>query len=451
VPSTDAVSTPAPTDTGAAKSFVGDLIESVGKQVLLCGWIEEIQRKGSRVRMSVRDRTGSVRVVCSEPTAVAALEAATPECAISVVGTARAARDGKGIELEVEGVETVVPAGSPLPIQGRADVHERLNHRFLDLRAPDKFAIFNVRATVESAMREYLSGERFISIHTPKISGGGSESGAAVFELPYFGHSACLVQSVQFYAQLAIGGGFDRVYEIGPVFRAENSVTNRHATEFTCLHVEFAWMDSHEALMDLEEALIRHTLAAVGDRHGSEIERHFGLRIEPFEEPIPRISLAQAVEDLGVDGAVAETGQVSARMERELSKYVHENTGHDFVFLTDYPKAARPFYTMVADSDDGATAGTTRSFDLLWRGVEITSGCQREHRYDRLRAQAEVDLEQRAIEHYLEEHYLEMFRFGCPPHGGFGIGIDRFLMILLAQPSLRETCFVFRGPERFMP
>jgi aspartyl/asparaginyl-tRNA synthetase len=249
---------------------------------------------------------------------------------------------------------------------------------------------------------------------------------------------------------MAIAAGFDRIYEIGPVFRAENSVTNRHATEFTCLHIELGWIDSHEALMQLEEDLIRHTLAAVSERHGPEIERHFGLRVKPFEEPIPRISLAEAVEVLGEDAEVAETGQVSARMERDLGKYVHESFGHDFVFLTDYPRSERPFYTKVAEAED-ATASLSRSFDLLWRGVEITSGCQREHHYDRLRAQAEEDLEPQDLEHYLDEHYLEMFRFGCPPHGGFGIGIDRFLMILLAQSSLRETSLIFRGPERFMP
>ncbi|HEU4599512.1 MAG TPA: aspartate--tRNA(Asn) ligase [Solirubrobacterales bacterium] len=451
MPSADAVEdVPAPPGAGVARSYAADLIDSVGKQVLLCGWVEKVQHKGDRVRMTVRDRTGSVSAVCRDPEAVAALEPATPECAVAIVGTVLEARGGSGAVLAVERVAAMAPAASPLPLEGKADIHERLNRRFFDLRAPDKFAIFNIRATVESAMRDYLNGEGFIGIHTPKISGGGSESGAAVFELPYFGESACLVQSVQFYAQMAIAAGFDRIYEIGPVFRAENSVTNRHATEFTCLHIEFGWIDSHETLMKLEEDLIRHTLSAVSDRHGPEIERHFGLRVKPFEEPIPRISLAEAVEALGEDPEIAETGQVSARMERDLGKYVHENFGHDFVFLTDYPRAARPFYTKVAEADD-QTAASTRSFDLLWRGVEITSGCEREHHYDRLRAQAEEDLEQEAIEHYLEEHYLEMFRFGCPPHGGFGIGIDRFLMILLAQSSLRETCLIFRGPERFMP
>lgn len=443
---------PASTAAETARGYAGELLDLVGERVLLCGWIDEIQRKKMRVRMSVRDRTGFVRATCGEPEAVAALEAATPECAVSVVGTVRQSRAGEGVQLEIEEVRTVVPADSPLPIQGNADLHERLDHRYLDLRTPDKFTIFNVRATVESAIREYLSGLGFISIQTPKISGGGSESGAAVFEVPYFGDTACLVQSVQFYAQMAIGSGFDRIFEIGPVFRAENSVTNRHATEFTCLHVELGWIDSHEALMDLEEALVRHVLTVVSERHGQEIERYFGLRVEPFEEAVPRISLQEAVEALGEDEEVVETGQVSARMERDLSKYVHQELGHDFVFLTDYPKASRPFYTMLDDSDGDVAGGTsTRSFDLLWRGVEITSGCQREHRHDRLRAQALVDLDEKAIEHYLDEHYLKMFRFGCPPHGGFGIGIDRFLMILLAQASLRETCFVFRGPERFMP
>lgn len=442
---------PAPSAAGKARSYVAGLADSVGERVLLCGWIEEIQRKGDRARLKIRDRTGSVQASCAGPVA-SALETATPECAVSVLGTVKLPRDGNRVEFEIEEVETLAPAASPLPLQGRANIAERLDHRFLDLRAPDKSTIFSVGATVESAMREYLGQEDFISIHAPRISGGGSESGAAVFQLPYFGGDACLVQSVQFYAQMAVCGGLDRIYDIGPVFRAENSVTNRHATEFTIIHVELAWIESHETLMAVEEGLCRHVLEAVRDRHGREIERHFGLRVQPFTEPIPRISVAEAVEVLGEDPEVAETGDVSARMERDLGKYVHENFGHDFVFLTEHPKAARPFYTMLSDGEDGAPASTpTRSFDLLWRGTEITSGCQREHRYDLLRAQAETDLEPEALEHYLDEHYLEMFRFGPPPHGGFGIGIDRFMMILLAQASLRETSFVFRGPERFMP
>lgn len=451
MPSTDIVDgVTTPTAAGLTRSYVGDLTESVGERVLLGGWVEEVQHKDDLVRMSIRDRSGSVRAVASEPAAVAALESSTPETALSVVGTVQRGKKGR-LQVEVEEVQELMPAQSPLPLQGKADVHDRLEHRFLDLRASDKFAIFNIRATVDRAIREYLDGLGFITINTPKISGGGSESGAAVFELPYFGKTACLVQSIQFYAQLAIGSGFDRVYEIGPVFRAENSLTHRHATEFTCLHVELGWIESDEDLMALEEGLIRHVLTVVGERHGAEIESLFGLRVEPFEDPIPRIPLSEAVEMLGADGEVAQTGDVSARMERELSKHVHENLGHDFVFLTDYPLAARPFYTMANDAEGEDEAASTRSFDLLWRGVEITSGCQREHRLDRLRAQAEQELDQEALAQYLDPYYLEMFRYGAPPHGGFGIGIDRFLMILLAQSSLQETSLFFRGPERFMP
>jgi aspartyl/asparaginyl-tRNA synthetase len=442
---------PAASEAGSPRIYAGGLADSVGERVLLCGWIEEIQRKGERARLKIRDRTGSVQATC-EGAVAGALQGAAPESAISVLGTVRLPGDGSRVEFEVEEVTSLAPSASPLPLQGRANINERLDSRFLDLRTPDKAAIFTVGATVEAAMREYLAKQDFLSIHAPRVSGGGSESGAAVFELPYFGESACLVQSVQFYAQMAVCGGLDRIYDIGPVFRAENSVTNRHATEFTIIHVELAWIDSHEALMELEENLVRHVLEVVRDRHGQEIERHFGLRVEPFAERIPRISVAEAVEVLGEDPEVAETGQVSARMERDLGKYVHQNFGHDFVFLTDHPKAARPFYTKLSEWEDDAPAGSpTRSFDLLWRGTEITSGCQRENRYDRLCAQAETDLEPEALEHYLDQHYLEMFRFGPPPHGGFGIGIDRFLMILLAQASLRETSFIFRGPERFMP
>jgi aspartyl/asparaginyl-tRNA synthetase len=316
---------------------------------------------------------------------------------------------------------------------------------------PDRFAVFDVRATVEAAAQELLAEEGFVGIRTPKITGGGSESGASVFELPYFGDTACLVQSVQFYAQMAIGGGFDRVYEIGPVFRAENSLSNRHATEFTVLHVELAWPDSHETLMAIEEELVRQMLERVAERHGEQIVEHFGMPVRGFAEPIPRIPLREALALLGEAASDPDADQLTARDERALGKLVHQQHGHDFVFVTDFPQSARPFYTMAEGEGDGDGSALTRSFDLLWRGVEITSGAQREHRHDRLRAQAEEQLGAAALEGYLDPYFLEMFRYGCPPHGGFGLGIDRFVMILLGEASLGETSLFFRGPERFMP
>jgi aspartyl/asparaginyl-tRNA synthetase len=436
-------------DVGQAeRRYAGDLADASGQSVAVRGWVTAVQRKRDRVALTVRDHTGEVRCVSQDPAVLEALEPATPHSGVSVVGEVRPGR-GEGVQLEIETVESLLAAAEPLPLKGNTAGAERLDYRYFDLRDPEKFAVFNIFASVESAIRGYLAEQGFISIHAPRITGGGSESGAAVFELPYFGDTACLVQSIQFYAQMAIGAGFDRVFDVGPVFRAENSVTNRHATEFTCLHVELAWVQSHEDLMALEEALIRHVLEEVADQHGDEIEQLFGLRVNRLDAPIPRIPFARAIELVADDDE--PRAQLTARDERALSKYVHAELGHDFVFVTDFPGAERPFYTMAADGEVADGVSETHSFDLLWRGVEITSGCQREHRSERLYDQARADLGEAALEQYLGKYYLDMFNYGCPPHGGFGIGLDRFLMLLLGQPSLQETSFVFRGPERFTP
>jgi aspartyl-tRNA synthetase len=326
----------------------------------------------------------------------------------------------------------------------RLDGESRLDLRYLDLRAESKVLIFEVGTTLLQAMREFLLRQEYIELHTPKITAGGSESGAAVFEVAYFDKKACLVQSPQFYMQLAMVAGFDRVFEVGPVFRAEPASTNRHAAEFTCIDVECSWIESCSELMDLEEALVRHALAVVRDRHGAEIRRQCGVDVEVPERAIPRIAFRD-VRSL-VPSASDSASRMSHGAEEAICAFARERFGHSFVFVTDYPAADRPFYTM-RDQEN-----TSRSFDLMWRGIEVTSGCQREHRVESLRRQvAELGLVSDTLSLYLDKHYLEMFRHGCPPHGGFGIGLERFLMAMLGQPSIRETSFVFRGPGRFVP
>lgn len=426
------------------RTFVADLPRLVGERVSLCGWLTSARKTKSLRFLVVHDRTGTTQAVVRDEDKARELDSLTAGSALRVVGVVRtcnAPRFGP-VEVEVEGVDVLARADSPLPLDGVTDPDTRIDHRHLDLRRPEVALIFDVRSTLVTAAREWLLGQRFLEIQTPKITAGGSESGAAVFKLDYFGETACLVQSPQFYVQMAMAGGLDRVFELGPVFRAEPAVTNRHAAEFTCLDVEISWIESHHQLMDLEEALLRHALGAVRDRHSADIERLCGVPVEVPEGPIPRMTHAEAA---------ALTSGVGARLthgaEEQLCKRSRELHGHSFVFVSDYPAADRPFYTMRSETPD-----TSRSFDLLWRGTEITSGCQREHRSDRLRAQAgDAGLHAQALAGYLDRFYLQMFRYGCPPHGGFGIGLERLLMALLAQPSIRETSFVFRGPGRFVP
>lgn len=438
--------------------FVCDLPEHIGKRIHLHGWFAGLRRARTLRFLQLRDRSGTVQAVYRGPEGLEDVDALTPESAVRVTGTVREPAEARfgTVEIEVESIEVLAYAEAPSPAERQPEPGARPRHRDLDLRRPERFLVFEVQTTLEAAMRQFALGRDFVELHSPKITSGGSESGATVFELPYFGESACLVQSAQFYMQLAMAAGFDRVFEIGPVFRNEPGVTPRHATEFTIAHFEMSWIESHEDLMALEEELLRYALSVVADLHGAAIERHFGVAVEVPPTPIPRIALSEAAEltGEGVAGTVGESGgRLLHRAEQALSKYAQERYGHSFLFLTGYPADSRPFYTMrEAGPRDAGLPVSSRSFDLLWRGIELTSGGQREHRHDRLADQmTDAGLEADVRERYLEPYFLEMFRHGCPPHGGFGIGLNRLLMALLGQPSIRETSFVFRGPGVFVP
>jgi aspartyl-tRNA synthetase len=275
--------------------------------------------------------------------------------------------------------------------------------------------------------------------------GSASESGAELFKVEYFEGEAFLAQSPQFYKQMAMAAGFGKVFEVGPVFRANPSFTSRHDTEFTSVDVEISWIDSHEDVMAFEERWLAHVLATVKDVHGEQIEATFDTEVVVPELPFPRVRLEQAKEMLRVQGhePPGEGHDLDPPSERALSAIVKEQYGHEFAFVTDYPTTVRPFYHM--RHPDQPTL--TKSFDLLWRGIELTTGAQREHRYEQLLAQAH----DKGVDTDSIQYYLDFFRFGAPPHGGFGFGLTRLLMQLLGQDSVREVTFLYRGPHRLEP
>jgi aspartyl-tRNA synthetase len=298
-------------------------------------------------------------------------------------------------------------------------------------------------------MREHWREQGFIEIHTPKLMGSASESGAELFKVDYFDRTAYLAQSPQFYKQMAMAGGFGKVFEIGPVFRANPSFTSRHDTEFTSVDVEIAWIDSHEDVMAFEERWLAHVLGAVAERHGEQIASTFGVEVGRPAIPFPRMTLAEAKDlvkasglDVGGQGLDPDH-DLDPPSERALSKIVAEQSGSEFVFVTDYPTSVRPFYHM-RHPDRPAL---TKSFDLLWRGIELTTGAQREHRYEQLLAQAR----EKQVEVGPIQYYLDFFRYGAPPHGGFGFGLTRLLMQMLGQDNVREVTFLYRGPNRLEP
>ena len=324
-----------------------------------------------------------------------------------------------GLELVPETVTVESLAETPLPIDAHTGPEGRLDWRFLDVRRrPAARLVFEVQTTVERAMREFAYAEGCTEMHTPKLMGTASESGAEVFEARLLRPPAYLAQSPQFYKQMAIAGGIDRVFEVGPVFRAEPSFTSRHATEFTGVDVELAWIDSVEDVMSFEERMLAHVLAAVAAAHGAAIEEHFKTEVTVPRVPFPRLTLAEALE-LSGNGVSASPGRddLDPAGERAVSARVLAETGHEFAFVTEYPASVRPFYHLRPSGKPRSTA----SFDLLWKGLEITTGAQREHRYDVLLAQAA----EKGLSPEPMRWYLDCFRYGCPPHGGFGLGLGR--------------------------
>ena len=430
---------------------IEELSDRVGERATIRGWVNAVRDQKRMQFLVLRDETGLAQAVVEVQDPPSQLNetisALTAESAITVSGTVVADERVKlgGLELRVESLHVDSLAEPELPIAADSSLDKRMDWRYLDLRRRDRRLIFEMQTTVEQAMREFWRKQGFIELHSPKLMGSASESGAELFKVEYFDRTAYLAQSPQFYKQMAMAAGFGRVFEVGPVFRANPSFTSRHDTEFTSVDVEISWIDSHEDVMAFEEAWLAHVLGVVANEHAGEIERTFGGRVIVPSLPFPRVTLAQAKEllrehDQPAPGAALDLDPAS---ERSLSAIVEQRHGHEFAFVIDYPAAVRPFYHMRHAEDPSLT----KSFDLLWRGIELTTGAQREHRHEQLVAQAR----QKGVETGPIEYYLDFFRFGCPPHGGFGFGLTRLLMQLLVQDNVREVTFLYRGPHRLSP
>ncbi|MBV9140466.1 MAG: aspartate--tRNA(Asn) ligase [Pseudonocardiales bacterium] len=434
------------------RTLIRDLAAHIGQQVSVCGWVNSLRLQRKLQFVIVRDHTGLVQVTHKRPEGGSALEEVIehgmpPESAVKVTGTVVANEVVKlgGLELMLTSIEVVAKAETPLPIDKESGIEHRMDWRFLDLRPPEHRVIFEVQTTLEQALREFAYAQGCLEVHTPKLMGTASESGAEVFAVRYFDRAAYLAQSPQFYKQMAIAGGIDKVFEIGPVFRAEPSFTSRHATEFTGIDVEIAWIEGVEEVMRFEERMLAHALAAVRQRHGAQIAELFGTEVVVPDVPFPRYTMAEAIkllQDRGWDPAGTKI-DLDPEGERGFSTIVKEMHGHEFAFVTEFPVSIRPFYHL----RPVVKPEVTESFDLLWKGIEITTGAQREHRYDVLVQQAQ----EKGMNLDPLRFYLDCFRFGTPPHGGLGAGLNRILMVLLGLDSIRESTFLFRGPHRLAP
>ena len=413
----------------------------------ISGFVENFRNKKSMAFIVVRDITGKMQVTVikeEHPEFSEMLDKLTPHSVVTFEGEVVASEYVKlgGIEMYPTSMK-VESYADALPIKDDSDIDVRMDYRWIDLRREKNHLMLELQTTLTNAMREFLLERSFIEIHTPKLIAAASESGSDVFEVKYFEGNAYLAQSPQFYKQMAMASGLERIFETGPVFRAEKSYTNKHATEFSGFDLEFAYIESFEDVMKMEEELLAYAIAKVKDAHGEKLKELFGMELEVPALPFPRMKLIDVYNELearyGYKVPDELKGDLTTEAERMTKQLCRDMFGHEFLFVTDYAKEERAFYHMRDE------AGVPQGYDLIWRGVEITTGAQREHRYDILKAQAE---EKGLAEDV--KFYLEFFKYGCPPHGGFGLGIDRLTMLFLDIP-IKEVQFLFRGPNRLTP
>ena len=434
-----------------ARILIKNLSSTPEGPVTVSGWVETVRDQKKVQFVVLRDESGACQLVHPVPEerdeVADVISGLAQGTFMTVTGELKMDERVKlgGLEVKVSGIDIAAAANPETPIAADSSIDKRLDWRFIDLRTARNNLIFRAQTTLEHAMRTFWVDRGFIEIHTPKLMASASESNAELFELEYFETKAYLAQSPQFFKQMAQSAGFGAIFEIGPVFRADPSFTSRHATEFISVDAEMSWIDSHEDVMTMQEELLAFAIGAVKDKHGDEIKALFDVDVVVPSIPFPRIPLAEAKKIVAERGY--EVPRADADMdpegERQIAAYVQETFGHEFVFLTDYAASIRPFYHMRHDDDQTLT----NSYDLIWRGTEITTGAQREHRIDILEQQAR----EKGLKPEELEFYLDFFRYGVPPHGGFGMGLQRMMMLMLHQPNLREVTYLFRGPNRLLP
>ena len=442
------------------RTYVSDAVSAVGRRILVQGFVDNLRDSKNMAFIVLKDITGKIQITIEKeahPELCPAIAQLSEDSVISVIGNVTPNDYVKlnGVEVIPESIriESVaealpiarkaIPATKKKKAVERSSIDQRIDYRWIDLRTDENQLMFQIQTAMVNSMRQFLLNQNFLEIHTPKLIGAASESGADVFEVKYFDRNAYLAQSPQFYKQMAMASGFERIFEVGPVFRAEKSNTNRHTTEFTGFDLEFSYIDSYQDVMDMEAKLLTHMLGEISQRFGSRIKETFGTDVIVPPLPFPSIDLTDLYEDLekkyGYTVDESEKGDLTTWAEQLSYRWVRQTYGHEFLFVTGFDAEKRAFYHMRDEN------GVPMGYDLIWWGVEITTGAQREHRYDVLKKQA--------AEKGLEEDvrfYLEFFKYGCPPHGGFGIGIDRLTMLLL-NLGIKDAMFLFRGPNRLHP
>jgi len=427
------------------RTLIFNLKEKIGQKVLVNVWVEAIRNQGSIKFLSLRDISGKIQAVVSksDEKVFKVVEKLTLESVIQVKGLVKEEKQAPGgFEIQPEEINVLSLAKPELPIavfeknENEASIEKRFDWRFLDLRKPEKQLIFKVWTYLEKGMREYFGRENFIQIYTPSLMSTASESGSEVFEVKYFDKKAYLAQSPQFYKQAAMAAGFEKIFIVGPAYRAEPSFTTRHTTEFVSWDLEMSFISSHMDVVSVQEQILLEAFKKVNEG--------LKLKLDIPKIPFPKVTMKEAKEKLAKRNIKSEKDfDVTPEEERELSKIIKEENGHDFVFLTDWPKEGRAFYHMRYEDKPNIT----KSFDLLYKGLEVTTGAQREHRVEFLEKQAR----EKKIPLDSINDYLNFFRYGCPPHGGLAMGPARLIMKMLDLPTVKEANFLPRDVKRLTP
>lgn len=426
------------------RQLAKSLKSHIGEVVKVQGWVHRIRELGKIAFLLLRDRSGLVQ--CIVETAKVEIKGLKIESVVEIIGQVQAAKVEAGYEILVQELDVISAVQEDLPLEINKDELEAsldniLNHRVLSLRNLQTHAIFTVQAALAQGFATFLRNEGFTQVFTSKLVAEGTEGGTELFEVKYFDKKAYLAQSPQFYKQMMVGAGYERVFEIGHVYRAEEHNTSRHINEYVSLDLEMGFITDERDLMALETRMLREIFATVKRECAPELAL-LGAEVPEVGEEIPSMRFFEGLEILRREyGKTELTNDIDPEGEKLIGEYAKERFGSELLFLTHYPRAKRPMYAMPAEEV------LTHSFDLLFRGLEITTGGQRIHNHGQLTA----SIASRGLNPEAFADYLEVFKFGMPPHGGLAIGLERLTGQLLGFKNIRQTTLFPRDRERIRP
>ncbi len=425
----------------------------LNEQVTIKGHVHSLKDLGGLLFINVRDASGIVQAVVENESVLCQVRGIKVETPVRVVGTVVSRNGGSACEIKAEKIDQLGVVVDTLPVEiakekkmDALSLGTLLDYRPITLRSPKVRAIFKLEAEITRAFRQFLAEQRFVEIHSPKIVATGTEGGAQLFKLDYFGKPAYLAQSPQFYKQIMVGV-FERVFEVAPVYRAEEHDTTRHLNEYISLDFEMGFIESEQDVIDMQVRLLKHVFDHVRSVCAEELAM-YGATV-PQITSIPRLRLDEAIGILQKNYAwgANEPEDLDPEGERLLCEHFHRETGSELVYVTNYPLAARPFYTMPFTDTAYSGKPLSRGFDLLFRGLEVTTGGQRIHDYEQLHA----SISKRGLNPEDFKEYLQCFRYGMPPHGGLAIGLERLAKQLLNLPSVKQTALFPRDLNRLRP